>query len=217
MIRAKCFQSFFLSLSFVGWLGLSAPAQALTDGELKDLSIASSLLTWWFSHQQTDLIPHLQDLNTETYQLAFSNGKDHHTQHTSLIFGKPNAKAILQTNNLSVQSHWEVNLERWHSNRNYVKNPTGLVARVMPVFRYQYTPHLIQPYVEMSIGLALLSHTTLAGTEKSTHLHFAEYLGAGVQYSNLSVGYRFMHLSNGSLVLPNRATDVHSYYISWRF
>lgn len=75
-----------------------------------------------------------------------------------------------------------------------------------------------RPYAEFGIGLAHFSRTELGGKEFSTSLQFSEHLGMGIEIgSQLSVGWRYSHHSNGDTVLPNNGIDMHQLVVDLRF
>ena len=63
------------------------------------------------------------------------------------------------------------------------------------------------PYIEVSIGLNLLSQTQInEDRDFSTGLQFGEFLGAGVSFGGrhqFDIGLRLQHVSNGGIKNPN--------------
>jgi len=65
-----------------------------------------------------------------------------------------------------------------------------------------------RPYLEVGIGAALLSDTTLAGRDLSTTFQFENRFGAGIRLDRLDFHIRYMHYSNGSVKQPNHGVDA---------
>ncbi len=68
------------------------------------------------------------------------------------------------------------------------------------------------PYVEGGVGLIYMTQHT---REQSTQFNFTQTVGAGITYFikkdlNLSLGYRYRHLSNASIKSPNKGIDSNS-------
>jgi hypothetical protein len=71
----------------------------------------------------------------------------------------------------------------------------------------------LYPYIEGGCGLAYLSQHT---REQSTQFNFTDQGGVGITYFlkknlNISLGYRFRHVSNASIKSPNSGINVDSF------
>jgi hypothetical protein len=213
------FKNAFMVLVFVAFLADSkAHSAPISNGNMKDVAVVGGVATWLLGYVvQEDFFATMQSVNKNSAYVGVSYGKNEAVKFGGVVFGRSLVSKIIDKSSWNLGAQWELSLDYWQSAKDELE-PIGFVARIMPVYRYEFNtanlkPYLkqnLKPYAEVSIGLALLSSTSIGNTEKSTHLHFAEYLGFGLDLASYRVGYRFMHISNGSLVLPNRATDVHS-------
>jgi lipid A 3-O-deacylase len=85
-------------------------------------------------------------------------------------------------------------------------------------FRLAYERALLRPYLELGLGGALLSQTTLGPRTLSTRFQFTEWIGVGVDISeHFTVGMRFSHYSNAGIKKPNDGLDMQQIVIGARF
>ena len=211
------FRGFALMLVPLFSISIASAAQ-VSNGTMKDVAVIGGIATWLVGYVSNENYSStMTSINSNRTYLASSLGKEQDSiTYTSLILAKPLLSPVLKRHQWSMTAQWELSLDHWQG-KSYHAEPSGYIARVMPVYRYELHDSDIIPYAEVSIGLALLSSTTIGSARKSTHLHFAEYLGFGFEMASYRVGYRFMHISNGSIVLPNKATDVHSIVVGILF
>ena len=69
----------------------------------------------------------------------------------------------------------------------------------------------IYPYIEGGCGLIYLTQDI---SQQATRFNFTSQLGAGITYFlkknlNLSIGYRYRHVSNASIKRPNNGIDTN--------
>lgn len=113
----------------------------------------------------------------------------------------------------------EIQLNR-HDRRSEELLQAGAFAtfRVAPVRRGAY------PYLEAGLGLNFFSRDRLGPKHLSTRFQFGELIGAGVAWGGrfassgeTSVGFRFLHYSNGGLKQPNNGLEAIQFVVSHRF
>lgn len=115
---------------------------------------------------------------------------------------------------------WEVDLAQWQARRG---TPRQNVTEggFSPVFRLQEHGGAIEPFLELSVGVRLMSHTSTSPSHNfSTAFRFSGTIGFGVAFGrNLAgeAGVRFQHLSNAGIKKPNPGTDFITGYLAYRF
>lgn len=115
---------------------------------------------------------------------------------------------------------WEVNVARWHStSSNNPRNPWEF--GFSPVARLQWKRYSWVPFLELSLGVRLLTETRTSDDHAySTAFQFSEYAGVGVAFGKaqqFAVGYRYQHISNGGIKEPNPGTGFSTVYLRYRF
>ena len=118
--------------------------------------------------------------------------------------------------NWEVAGYWEVNLSHWkRDNDNTTQNHSLTEAGITPVFRLQSKSPVmagLSPYVELGIGVHMLSETEIDGRNLSSSFQFGEHLGLGFTFgkqNEFDLGYRLQHLSNAGLKKPNDGITFH--------
>lgn len=129
----------------------------------------------------------------------------------------------LNNGNWHVSGYWDVSLAQWHGESPGSSNQTVTDAGIMPVLRL--APEAgggVAPYIEAGIlGVHLISPTSLyPGRAFSTAFQFGHILGFGVSlgaHRQFEIGYRFQHVSNGDIKLPNDGMDFDLLHLAYRF
>ena len=100
-----------------------------------------------------------------------------------------------------------------------------------PLYEFGFTPVLRLmsnrsgssgpvPFFEAGLGVHLLSNVHFSDLDLSTSLQFGSHIGAGVflgRDRRWSLVYRFQHLSNSSVKLPNPGIEFHLLQLGCRF
>ncbi len=76
------------------------------------------------------------------------------------------------------------------------------------------------PFLEAGIGVHFLSNVHFSDLDLSTSLQFGSHIGAGVflgRDRRWSLVYRFQHLSNASVKVPNPGIEFHLLQLGCRF
>ena len=196
-----------------------ARADPERDNSLKDIAITATLISWFLTYQNN------KNPITETFQLAdnhhrigFSQGKDQFNRFQQLYYGRDLKNTLIKNQYLKLKGHWEFGINTWNSSVKNAEQPQGVILRAIPVYSIEpVSSSNVTPYTEFGIGINLLSSSTIANTQKSSQFHFVQYLGAGVRIDQFQIGYRFAHISNAGINLPNPATDIHSLNVSYLF
>ena len=124
-----------------------------------------------------------------------------------------------QGQNWHLGGYWDLALGQWHrsSPPGYNENITEI--GLTPVFRWQRND-LQGLYLEAAVGFHLLSRTSLGDRRFSTAFQFGDHLGAGFRFGakgEFELGYRFQHLSNGSIKRPNDGINFNQVRFQYRF
>lgn len=117
---------------------------------------------------------------------------------------------------------WEASLGSWRGHTESMANHTITDIGITPVFRWQQkNPGRLAPYAEAAIGLHLISPTSINNRRRfSTALQFGNHVGAGVRFGEhqqFELGYRFQHLSNGSIKEPNQGINFNQVHLTYHF
>jgi hypothetical protein len=126
-----------------------------------------------------------------------------------------------KSNGTHLGGYWDVSLAQWRGNR-FEDNPGNSQNitdfGVTPVFRFQ-RDSLKGPYAEAGIGAHYLSEQyNNAGRQLSTNFQFGDHIGVGYVFqSNLDLGLRVQHFSNGGIREPNSGVNFAFLRLSYRF
>jgi opacity protein-like surface antigen len=116
--------------------------------------------------------------------------------------------------------YWDLALGYWDRGGVLPGQNDGITEiGLTPVFRLQPNS-LTGPYLEAAIGFHLLSRTSLGDKRFSTQFQFGDHIGFGYRFgarNAFDIGYRFQHLSNGSIKKPNNGIDFHQVRLQYRF
>lgn len=203
-------------------LGFSLPAYSNsqdTDHALSRVAIGGALLSWLYAYLANDqAFSHAVELDWDKHRIGLSHGHfSGDSRYTGLYYAKPTQQALVSNDYLQLNAHWEVDLAYWDSRLKQPKNKDGYTFSVAPILSYTLPQARFSPYIETGIGLAYISNSTMENIDKSTNFQFTEILGVGMQLSDWRMGYRYRHISNAGISLPNNATDIHSLHVSYQF
>lgn len=121
-----------------------------------------------------------------------------------------------------VTGFWEASLGRWNGHSAAGNNQTITDLGITPVFRFQQKNRSgLSPYAEAAIGFHLISPTFINADRKfSTAFQFGDHVGFGVSFGDrqqFDLGYRFQHLSNGSIKEPNQGINFNQIRFGYQF
>ncbi len=121
-----------------------------------------------------------------------------------------------------VTGFWEANVGTWRGNSAVGNNQTITEIGLTPVFRLQQkSPSGFAPYLEGAIGVHFISPTFIYTNRKlGSSFQFGDHLGFGVRFGEkqqFDLGYRFQHLSNGGLKVPNQGININELHFSYHF
>lgn len=176
-----------------------ASIASVTLGELKGNSVLATMTSATSKHQ-VSLLHGRQDDQLSISRLALR------WEHSLPLWQTANWKVSSALE--ASYGYWQVP-DRYHPNHN---QDIGLT----PLFKWQSTDwtHL---YAEVGVGVHLLENTQIRNDDKSTQFQFGDQLALGWENNDLRVGYRYLHISNANIELPNPATDFHQLELGYRF
>jgi lipid A 3-O-deacylase len=86
------------------------------------------------------------------------------------------------------------------------------IYSIAPVVRYSFKQKgLVQPFLELSVGLSYLNHTRLENRNLGIHFAFQDRIGGGMLFGNtekLLLGLHAVHYSNAHLSSHNSGITV---------
>jgi lipid A 3-O-deacylase len=117
---------------------------------------------------------------------------------------------------------WEASLGSWRGHSANGNNQVITDLGLTPVFRLQQKNMSgFAPYAEGAIGFHLVSPTFINADRKfGSSFEFGDHVGAGVRFGaqqQFDLGYRFQHLSNGSIKKPNQGINFNQIHLAYRF
>ncbi len=131
-------------------------------------------------------------------------------------------KQWFDTGNWHLGGYWDLNLGYW-DNRSPLKTNDGLQdLGFAQVFRFQKNKHSgFSPYVELGLGLHLLSKTSVGLERKfGSAVQFGSHLGVGLRFGDkgrYDLSYRYQHLSNAGIKAPNQGINYHLLRMQYHF
>lgn len=124
--------------------------------------------------------------------------------------------------NWLVTGFWEASAGTWRGHSAAGNNQTITDLGVTPVFRFQQKNLSgCAPYAEAAIGFHLITPTFINADRKfSTAFQFGDHVGFGLRFGErqkFDLGYRFQHLSNGSIKKPNQGINFNQIRFAYQF
>lgn len=156
-------------------------------------------------------------INTDQLTFSLDLGEDSTLKHARIALGANWQEKIYEANSWEIAGRWEVNLNHWDSTLSNPNQDTGYMLGITPVFHYQLKNRAITPFIEMGGGPQLLSNVTVENEFKSTQFQFGSIFGLGVKTADFEVGYRYLHISNAGIEMPNPGTDFHNIHVGYYF
>lgn len=159
----------------------------------------------------------LDPLNTDRLTLSLDVGADNSTHNERIALGADWHEALFESKHFEINGRWEVNINRWHSSKKHPVNKSGYIVGLTPVFNYTWKTGSVKPFLELGGGPQYLSDVTIENEFKSTQFQFGSILGLGIQTDRFEIGYRYLHISNANIELPNPGTDFHNLHLGLKF
>lgn len=123
--------------------------------------------------------------------------------------------ALWQNNHLKLSGAWEVSVGQWQAPDRFADTSLTDIG-LTPVFRLS-SPSGQGFFVDYGVGAHYLSQTKIRGYDKSTQFQFGDTAAVGWQASDWSLAYRYLHVSNANIEVPNPSTDFHMIEAAYRY
>ncbi|MGC9386169.1 MAG: acyloxyacyl hydrolase [Hydrogenovibrio sp.] len=156
-------------------------------------------------------------LNTDKLTLSYDIGADDTIQNNRLALGADWQEPLFDNARFRIGGRWEINANYWYSTRKDPDESNGYIVGLTPVFHYLWKAGRYNPYLELGGGPQYLSSATIENEFKSTQFQFGSLLGLGVESDRFEIGYRYLHISNANIELPNPGTDFHNLHLGYKF
>jgi hypothetical protein len=157
------------------------------------------------------------NINTKKLTFSIDVGSDNTIQQTRLAIGADWLEDIYNGESLKVNGRMEINTNFWRSSLQKPINKSGYIFGLAPVFRYSHQNIFTKGYFELGGGPQYLSSNIIENENKSTQFQFASILGLGFTNKLFEIGYRYLHISNANIEIPNPGTDFHSLHLAYKF
>lgn len=121
-----------------------------------------------------------------------------------------------------VTGFWEASLGEWKGKSAVGNNQSIVDFGITPVFRLQQKSLSgLAPYAEGAIGFHLISPTFVYANRKfGSAFQFGDHIGFGIRFGEryqYDLGYRYQHLSNGSIKQPNQGINFNQIRFTYHF
>lgn len=156
-------------------------------------------------------------IDTSKLSISFDQGEDVTLKHMRFAVGADWIEDFYESKNFEINGRWDFNFNYWKSDLSDPDEKEGFMIGITPVFHYTYKMGKIKPYLEMGGGPQLLSNIVVENEYKSTQFQFGSIFGAGLKNKHFELGYRYLHISNAGIEMPNPGTDFHNIHIGYKF
>ncbi len=120
--------------------------------------------------------------------------------------------------NVNLTGYWDASVALWVTDGDPERRHRDIViGAVAPIFRLTLN-HVwggyILPFLEGSVGLAVLSSRHIGHRDLGAIVTFQDLLGGGVKFGHnkaIELSYHYLHYSNAGLFPPNTGIDVKQF------
>ncbi len=150
--------------------------------------------------------------------LAIESGQDHRTEMRRVGTQWQWSQRWLQGEDWHLGGFWDLGLAQWEQNVPGTRNRLRELG-LTPVFRLQAND-LRGVYAEAGIGAHLLGATSLGNKHFGSAFQFGNHLGFGYRFGTrgeFDISYRYQHLSNAGIKLPNSGLDSNQVRLQYWF
>jgi hypothetical protein len=131
-------------------------------------------------------------------------------------------KKWVEMGNWHFGGYWESDFGYWDNNSIAKTHSSIFDIGFTPVLRFQQTTRsAISPYLELGVGMHLLSATSLNEQRQfGTAFQFGDHVGVGVRFGNkgkYELGYRYQHFSNAGIKGPNQGVNYNEVRLQYHF
>lgn len=174
------------------------------------------------------LVNIIQQVYASSYglQASYGTGKPDQLSGYRIAFQQFWPWVGLPKASINLLGYWDFSYANWQVNPPSLTNQPhsiGIVA-ASPLLRLQSRQSwllAIKPYLELGIGVSLLSGNHLGHRDLGGQFAFQDLIGLGLRWSKTqtwSISYRYLHYSNAHLFPPNQGIDVkHLFTLGYEF
>lgn len=128
---------------------------------------------------------------------------------------------LLEFLGFSLDTYFQFDYTRWQSTEDSTQEGANNSLGFTPVFKFtrEISPS-ITTYFETSVGVCLISNTEINDKDYGSNFQFRDTLGVGAFFGKnqqWGLSYKFQHISNNAIKLPNNGINFHLMNISYRY
>ena len=127
---------------------------------------------------------------------------------------------ILEFLGFKLGAYLQADYAKWQSTKDASQEGANNSIGFTPVFRFTRHMDLATIYLDTSIGMALVATTQINDSGFGSNFQFTDSLSVGALFGarrQWGVGYKFNHMSNNSIKLPNNGINFHLLSISYEY
>ena len=127
---------------------------------------------------------------------------------------------ILEFLGFKLGAYLQADYAKWQSTKDASQVGANNSLGFTPVFRFTRHTDLATIYLDTSIGFAWISTTQINDSEFGSNFQFTDSLSIGALFGarrQWGVGYKFNHMSNNSIKLPNNGINFHLLSVSYEY
>jgi len=110
----------------------------------------------------------------------------------------------LEARNIPLEGFFEASVSYWQGAEDDL-----FAIALAPVLRKSFCKECnFRPYIELGVGVALLSEDEIDEIDMSSNFQFENRIGIGVKTENVDTHLRLMHYSNAGISSPNDGINI---------
>ncbi len=114
---------------------------------------------------------------------------------------------------LYLSGYHELSINQWDGRHDRLS-----AIAYSPVFTVNfYRPGAFTPYLELGVGISLITKKLIDSRDMSSHFQFEDRVGVGMRSDAIDLHFRYMHYSNAGLKSPNQGIDIFLVGMAYRF
>lgn len=206
------FKTSFLSAA----IALSLPFMAQADAGLPLYAVVAATVTAavagnMYGNSTIDVV----NSGISKHQVSVMAGTDTDIETARLAYRLDFNKTQWQSRGFVLSTSLEASIGHWQSPSQYAYRSLDDVG-LTPIFKLK-TDASSPWYAEVGVGLHYLSNIHIRDYSKSTQFQFGDQFGLGWENNRFRVGYKYMHVSNGNIEIPNPSTDFNMIEVGYRY
>jgi lipid A 3-O-deacylase len=206
------------TLLTVSLLGLTISQSASADASLAVYSIVAASATAAIAGSiYGNTLTNVARSGISKQQLSLMGGvdADGNMNSTRLAYRIEPKQIFWKTKDFALSANLEMSIGQWQADRKYAHRSITDIG-LTPMFKIK--SHEQSPwYAEVGVGVHLLSQVHIKDYTKSTQFQFGDQFGMGWENQQFRLGYKYMHVSNANIEIPNPSTDFHFVELGYRF